>query len=62
MKKTSKFSVQLAELRQDGLTLVKLSDVNNFVVYCRLKGVNPCGGGYSWDGLGQYFYIDGPSM
>lgn len=62
MKKTSKFSAQLAELRQDGLTLVAHDDVNNFIVYCRLKGVTPCGGGYSWDGLGQYFYIDGPSI
>lgn len=59
MYSVSFFRGLLAELISNNIVLVPCADIANFCIYCRIKGVNPCGGALvqNSDGMSQYLYL-----
>lgn len=59
MYSVSFFRGLLAELVSNRIVLVPCADITNFRIYCRIKGVTPCGGALvqNNDGMSQYLYL-----
>lgn len=49
----------MSELLENKVVLVPSSDAKCFAIFCRIKGVNPCGGELVQNNgeFSQYFYL-----